>query len=255
MTPSRMGMVVPSTSTSPRLQSWGRAWPPLVIAERGATANAPENSLRAFAAATTDGTDAILLDVMRCGTGEVVVFREHTLAKFGGGRWDDIAATPLATVRDIDLGGGEKVPLLAEAFDAIAADVMVDLRLRLRPTASSEDHAELAMIVLSIVTRARASARVLISSDDGAALAPFAACGLATALVVPTMPIRVPRRPPREPSVVQLELNGTDGAAVRQWHARGAAVHLWPVHTTSQLVLAWSLRVDGVITNDPGSAR
>jgi glycerophosphoryl diester phosphodiesterase len=248
-------MVAPSTPQQRLRRPWGRAWPPLVIADRGATTYAPENSLRAFADAITEGADAITLDVRRCGSGEVVVFHEHTLAKFGGRRWDDVANTPLATLREIDLGRGEKIPLLSEAVDVVPPGILLDLRLRTPTGQSAEDHLELAMIVMAIVGRARASDRVLISADDGAVLAPFAASGVPTALLVPTMPIRVLRRPPREPSVVQLELHGADGATVRRWHARGAAVHLWPVNTTSQLVLAWSLRVDGVITNDPAGAR
>src|ERR1700733_8487982 len=234
---------------------WGQSWPPIVIAERGASLYAPENSLLAFRNAVSDGADAIAMDVMRCGTGEVVVFHEHTLAKFGGGRWDDVATTPLATLSKIDLGRDQTIPLLSEALDATAPDVLLNFRLRPAPDRTDEDYAELAMLVMMIATRAGAAERVLISASEGAVLAPFGALGVATAVVVPSMPLRVVGVAQRDPSVVQLELHGADAAAVRRWHARDAAVHLFPANTASQLAIARGLRVAGVLTNDPAGAR
>jgi glycerophosphoryl diester phosphodiesterase len=234
--------------------AWGRSWPPRIIAERGASRDAPENSLRAFRDAVIAGADAIALDVMRCGTGEVVVFHERTLAMFGGGRWDDVATTPLETLQSIDLGRGERMPLLAEAIAVIPHGILIDIRLR-APSESAEDHAELAMIVMAIATQANAVERILISSEDGDAIAPFAELGATTALLVPSMPLRVRREPARTPSVVQLEIHGLDAATVRRWHARGAQVHVWPANTASQFSVAWSLGVDGVLTNDPAGMR
>src|SRR5215467_15310985 len=110
-------------------RAWGRSWPPRIIAERNACWQAPENSLRAIRGAVAAGADAIAIDIMRCGTGEVVVCYERTLAKFGGGRWGDVANTPLASLQDLDLGDGERMPLFAQALEAIPVCRLIDVRL------------------------------------------------------------------------------------------------------------------------------
>src|SRR5262245_30116342 len=56
---------------------------PLIIAHRGASAVETENTVPAFARARTDGADGVELDVMTCGTGEVVVFHDDDLTRLG----------------------------------------------------------------------------------------------------------------------------------------------------------------------------
>ena len=235
--------------------AWGRSWPPRIIAERGTCWHAPENSLRAIRGAVAAGADAIALDIIRCGTGEVVVCYERTLARLmRGGRWDDVVTTPLEMLQGIDLGGGERIPLLAEALAAIPTDRMIDLRLRGGPSSAAERY-ELAVIVMAIAARARVVERILISSEDSDALAPFADAGAATALIMPIMPAREVRLPRRPPPIVRLELQTVGVSVMRHWHSRNTAVEVWPANTRSQLALAWSLGVDGVLTNDPAGAR
>lgn len=232
------------TSHQVRRSVWGRVWPPRVIAERSRIHGASGWSLRA---------DAVALDVMRCGSGELVVFHEHTLAGFGGGRWDDVAQTPYATLKTIDLGGG-RIPLFAEALAAIVEHVPVTIRLRFAPTDGEHERAALAANAFAIASQLGAADRVLFGAVDGRALEAIDA-DVETALLIHGSPLHTPRPPRRQPAVVELELPCADAAEVRRWQARGTAVHLWPANTASQLAVAWSLRVDGVITTDPAFAR
>ena len=235
--------------------AWGRSWPPRIVAERGACWHAPENSLRAIRGAVAAGADAIALDIMRCGTGEVVVCYERTLARLTrGSRWDDVATTALGMLQSIDLGGGERMPLLADALAAIPTDRMIDLRLRGGPS-SPADCYELAVIVMAVAARTRAIERILISSEDGDALAPFAEAGATTALIMPSMPAREVRPTRKPPPIVRLEIQTVGVSVMRHWHSRDTAVEVWPANTRNQLALAWSLGVDGVLTNDPAGAR
>jgi len=57
---------------------------PLLLGHRGASAEAPENTIRAFERAMQDGADGVELDVMRCKTGEVVVFHDDDLQRLCG---------------------------------------------------------------------------------------------------------------------------------------------------------------------------
>ncbi len=88
---------------------------PLIIAHRGASAYAPENTLAAFDLAHRQGADMIELDVQRSADGVLVVFHDLTTE-----RWDvhnrPVAQCSLAELRRLDLGG-ERLPTLAETLD------------------------------------------------------------------------------------------------------------------------------------------
>src|SRR5438874_1738897 len=66
------------------LPVWARSTTPLVIGHRGASSREPENSVAAFRRAAVDGADGVELDVLCCGTGEVVVFHDDDLLRLGG---------------------------------------------------------------------------------------------------------------------------------------------------------------------------
>src|SRR5258707_280502 len=59
---------------------------PLVIAHRGDSAHAPENTLVAFPRALAAGCDGTELDVQLSRDGVPVVCHDGTLARYGGGR-------------------------------------------------------------------------------------------------------------------------------------------------------------------------
>jgi glycerophosphoryl diester phosphodiesterase len=96
--------------------------PVLVIAHRGSSAIAPENTLAAFRLAAEQGTDFVELDVQESADGEVVVVHDSDLMKVGGDArkiWEADAAA----LRTIDIGShtgarfsGERVPTLAESL-------------------------------------------------------------------------------------------------------------------------------------------
>ena len=85
---------------------------PLVIAHRGASAYAPENTLRAFELARTMGADMIELDVQRSADGVLVVFHDDTTE-----RWDGqsrmVNECTLDELRALDIGG-ERVATFTE---------------------------------------------------------------------------------------------------------------------------------------------
>jgi glycerophosphoryl diester phosphodiesterase len=88
---------------------------PLVIAHRGASAYAPENTLAACELAVQMGADMIELDVQRTSDGELVVFHDDTTE-----RWDGkkrlVGMCSLSELLTLDIGG-ERVATLAEVFE------------------------------------------------------------------------------------------------------------------------------------------
>src|SRR5512140_2542862 len=111
--------------------------PPAIIAHRGASADAPENTLAAFRLALELGADGVELDVWRCATGEVVVHHDEDTRRVAGAALL-VPDAPLAALRALDVGAwkgerfrGERIPLLAEVLAALpAAVVNVELKSR-----------------------------------------------------------------------------------------------------------------------------
>src|SRR5467141_318687 len=86
---------------------------PLVIAHRGASSIALENSLAAFRAAAGQGADGVELDVHASIDGEIVVHHDPSVLglPIAQARWRDLATAPLAN--------GEPIPTLAQALEVL----------------------------------------------------------------------------------------------------------------------------------------
>src|SRR2546430_8718923 len=102
---------------------------PLVLGHRGASADAPENTLASFRLAIEQGADGVELDVWRCGTGEIVVHHDHDCQRLSGSRLV-VTEASLAALRALEIGGpnaarfpGEKMPLLDEVFEALPESI------------------------------------------------------------------------------------------------------------------------------------
>ncbi|WP_165356801.1 glycerophosphodiester phosphodiesterase [Nocardioides zhouii] len=103
----------------------------LLVAHRGASAVAPENTLSAFRAAIEAGADAIEFDVQASADGQLVVVHDSTLDRTTDGT-GAVFETDGATIAGLDAGGwfspgfaGERVPTLEEvlALDGVGFEL------------------------------------------------------------------------------------------------------------------------------------
>ena len=107
----------------------------IIEAHRGASAEAPENTLAAFRRAIEVGADSIELDTHACADGELVVIHDHTLERTTNGV-GAVSETSLSDLGLLDAGGkfnlggfpGEPIPTLAQVFELLAD---TDLRLNI----------------------------------------------------------------------------------------------------------------------------
>jgi glycerophosphoryl diester phosphodiesterase len=242
------------------MTTWGRREQPLIIAHRGASAEAPENTLAAFRLAREQGADGVELDVMRCGSGEVVVFHDDDLARLGK-REGEVRRLDYAALREIDLGGGERIPLLDEVLELLGP-LLVNIELKTAPDWRSRAADDgLAGVVASLIRRHHAEARALVSSFDPLLLlrfrrvAPHALTGLLFG-ADQSRPLREAWTAPLlRPSALHPDRLLVDALAVGRWHARGYAVNVWTVDDPAELRCLSALGVDGLITNHPAAAR
>lgn len=96
---------------------------PLVIARRGASAEAPENTIAAFELALTQGADGILLDVHLSQDNHPVVISDFTLERTTDGT-GPVRQLTVRELKRLDAGGwrgrrfrGQRIQTLQEVFE------------------------------------------------------------------------------------------------------------------------------------------
>jgi len=108
---------------------------PAIIAHRGASLYAPENTLHAFNLAILQGADAIELDVKLSADGQVVVIHDETINRTTGehGRVRELS---LEVLQSLDAGShfdisfqGAQIPSLAEVLDNIGQRSILNIEL------------------------------------------------------------------------------------------------------------------------------
>jgi len=109
---------------------------PAIIAHRGASRYAPENTLAAFHMAVEQGAEALELDVALSAEGEVVILHDDTVDRTtdGTGR---VGALTLADLKRLDAGSffspafrGERIPTLAEVLEAVGHKILINIELK-----------------------------------------------------------------------------------------------------------------------------
>lgn len=110
----------------------------LLIAHRGASSEAPENTLAAFQRALDIGVDGLELDVHLSADGQLVVIHDAIVGRTcWGAAGKRISDMTLAEIQSLDAGSwfgkefaGERVPTLAEvlALDRKGAGLMIEVK-------------------------------------------------------------------------------------------------------------------------------
>jgi glycerophosphoryl diester phosphodiesterase len=235
-----------------------------VIAHRGASASAPENTLPAFELAVRQGADAFELDVRLTADGVPVVVHDSTLERTAGAR-AGVAAHTLSQIREMDAGsrfspdGGRTFPFRAAGIvvptltEVLRAFPDVPLLLDIKVVEAQE-------AVRGVLLEERAADRCVLASDQEAALslfgqAPFARAaspreisglywgtllGRKTA-VAGYRTLSVPAR--------YRGLRVPNRGFVEAARRIGCPVHVWTVNDSALARQLWSSGVCGIVTD------
>ena len=231
---------------------------PLLLGHRGASAVELENTTAAFARARADGADGVELDVLLCGTGDVVVFHDDDLTRLAG-RPERIDRTPFDVLRAVPLHGGQRIPTLEEAFEACGPDLLVNVELKTSGMGPRNVGA-LADRVAAIVERTGTGPRVLVSSFNPWAVAawmkraPAVPAGLLFEAGSPLPLRRAWAAALLRPYGLHPELVLAEPARVAAWRRRGYFVAVWTVDAAADLRACRDMGVDAIITNHPARA-
>ena len=88
----------------------------IIIAHRGASNIAPENTLKAFKKAIELKADFIEFDVLESKDGELVISHDEEISRLTG-RYGFVRDLTLEELKTFDFGEGEKIPTLQELIE------------------------------------------------------------------------------------------------------------------------------------------
>lgn len=226
-----------------------------VIAHRGASAEAPENTLRALALAREQGAHAAEIDVRRTADDRVVVFHDRDLKRLCGAR-GVMRRLPLEALREHRVAG-EPIPTLEEllASEARPAGLVVELK------SDRWNDVRIAALAAKAIRKAGAAAggAIVVSSFN-----PF--CLLTLRRVAPELPRallahghqplpgrRLWARRAVGASELHLERRMITPTLVRWAHAGGRRVVAWTVNDPAEARALADMGVDGLITDAPAA--
>lgn len=99
---------------------------PFYIAHRGASHDAPENTLASAKLAWEQGADALEIDVYLASDNRIMVIHDKNTKRVSGGRNMVVADTPSLMLREIEVGSwkgeqfkGEKIPYIEEIIETV----------------------------------------------------------------------------------------------------------------------------------------
>jgi glycerophosphoryl diester phosphodiesterase len=234
----------------------------LNIAHRGASADAPENTIAAVHRAVLDAADLVEVDVQRSRDGALVLLHDTTLHRTTDARLRFPDRSPwrvgdftLDELRRLDAGrwwssahAGERIPTLDDLFDALRG-TGVGVQLELKVPAA---HPGVVQDLAAFLQGQPAGTEVVVQSFDFAAMKELKAR-------VPEVPVGLLGRPARAnlPALatwadqVNPSHRAVDRDYVRHLHDLGLECRVWTVDRSHAMRRAVRLGVDGVITNRP----
>jgi glycerophosphoryl diester phosphodiesterase len=232
---------------------------PWVVAHRGGSGYAPENTMAAFRRAVELGATFIETDLRMSRDAQLVAMHDAEVNRTTNGR-GPVNQLTLAELRALDAGSwfgaefaGEHIPTLDEVLTfAREADVVFYLELKSDATWGVE-HA-----LVAALRKAREAARTVVLSFDPAILAAVHRldASLMTGLVVDSAARDVVSRAtqvgarqlaPRSDRVTR--------DLVEQAHGQGLPVVTWTVNDPGRMRALIAAGVDGIMTDYPDRLR
>jgi glycerophosphoryl diester phosphodiesterase len=240
-----------------------------VIAHRGSSGAAPENTIAAVKLAIAHRSDVVENDIQRTKDGELVIMHDTTLARttdveqvFPDRAPWNVRDFTLAEIKRLDAGSwfaaefkGERVPTLAEWVNAVGRNAGMLLEPKapeLYPGIETELDKELRS--LPVFEQALKRGRVVVQSFNHPWLRAYKdlAPDVPVGLLYGTKPTEADIAAASTwAQQVNPALGAIDQATVDQVHARRMEIHVWTVNAGQDMRRAINWKVDGVITNYP----
>ena len=225
---------------------------PLIIAHRGASGHAVENSLPAFQKAIDLGADMMELDVWRLRDGTIAVFHDAELRRLTDttGRIEDFS---LAELNQVMLAGAYKIPRLRDVLTLADKQIRINVELKGPNTAEGtytllqefiDDHGwKLEDFQISSFRHDELRRMRELDPDIEIAILPTGD---------PVEALQVAQEVGA--AAINANYGGLTPESVNALHAAGLKVNAWTVNEKEDMRRLRALGVDGFITNFPDRA-
>lgn len=225
---------------------------PKIIAHRGNTGRAFENSISAFIQAAEIGVDGIEIDVSYTADKKLVCFHDATLKRISGSK-QRVRDISFITLRSIPLEGNERVPTLQEAFDAIPGSISIVLDIKTCGIVDAEMLERLLKFLKKVSFEQQR--RVAATSFNYLALKYLAGRAPDLRLGFILRPDSVHTKLgmagffARDYRAVHPQAGMVSRKIVKEWHDAGFDVIPWTINERAQAIKLAGDGVDGIITD------
>lgn len=226
----------------------------MIIAHRGASAHAPENTLAAMELAITDGADWVEIDVQETMHGDVVVIHDRDLKKIAN---SDLRVfdRSLAELQSMDIGSwknpsfsNQRIPTLQQllAICKNRVSVIIELKYYGQETRLEER-------VVNIVEAAGMQDQIAVMSLSYAgiqklkSIRPEWKAGLLSSVAIGDI-TRL------DVDFLAINANFASRSFIKMAHRRGQEVLVWTVNDPISMSAMMSKGVNGIITDYPALA-
>lgn len=250
-----------------------------IIAHKGASGLAPENTMAAFQKAIDLGVDQIELDVRHTKDEEIIVFHDQTLDRIardtlGNQIKGDVHDYTLEQIQQFDVGSwydshysDERIPTLKQVLDFVDGRIKVLIEIKHMDHPHYHDFAEkLVKVVMSekngedwIILQSYEpkyldevheldpdiQTKALVVGEDSAPLIAF------------YLETRIHMGRAKESNrmkAINPHWETVSPRRIFQMHAKGYEVHVYPVNSRDEMVRMLNAGVDGIITDYPDIA-
>jgi glycerophosphoryl diester phosphodiesterase len=222
---------------------------PLLGGHRGNPAQHPENTMRSFRSAIEAGCDLIECDVHLSSDGRLVVIHDHTLERTTNGK-GLVGEHTAAELRRLDAGHGERIPLLQEVVELAIGKVGLVIETKQMPIQYPGLEDKLVAMLrqlgavadCAVISFHHPSIRVLRDMEPRLQLGILEGAR-------PIDPARLLKE--SRADVYSPHWGATDPLVVKEVHAAGGAVAVWPVDDAPAVAWCKYCKPDAIFTNRP----
>lgn len=261
MTVTALALTLPASATADDR-------PVEIVGHRGASYDAPENTVASVKLAWEQKADAAECDVYRTKDGKIVVIHDKETKRTAGGVNKVIAESTLAELRTLDVGAwkdkkyaGERIPTLAEVLATVPAGKKVFIEVKPGPEVVADLLAEMKAAGLP------AERTPVISFNAGVIAAVKKARPELQAYWIVSLNPPKDKAPPTAAELVakakEIRADGLDLSAspaldaeyAKAVRAAGLKLYVWTVNDVAVARRMVGLGVDGITTDRPGWLR
>lgn len=225
-----------------------------IVAHRGASGSAPENTMSAIENAISGGAHWVEIDVQRTADDRVVVVHDRDLVRIGNASLV-VSQTPYAQLANIDVGSwldprfsDQRIPTLEAVLEHCKSRIKVNIELKYYGW-----DPQLASRVITLVENSHMENEVVLMSLSPQAVEqvkrerPDWQMGLlAAATLTDLAGVDV--------DFIAVHSKMVNPGFVRRIHRSGKTIQVWTVNDTVGMTKMFGMGVDALITDEPARA-